>query len=698
MLPTKEFLYGAAYYEEYMPYERTETDFRLMKEAGMNVIRIAESTWSTWEPEDGRFDFTHLQHMLSCALQYDIKVIVGTPTYAIPAWLSNKYPDIMSYGPDGRALYGHRQLFDLTNPDYLRHAERIIRRLMEEVKDHPAVIGYQLDNETRSAGAASPDTQKLFVAQLKKKYPDTNEFNREFGLDYWSNRIDRWEDFPDIRGTINGSLSAAYKRFLRECITNFLHWQAGIIKEYKREDQFITHNFDYSWDNASIGIQPEVDQLSAAQCMDIAGCDIYHPMQDRLDGATIAFGGAVARSLKKTNYLVLETQSQGNTRWLPYPGQLRLSAYSHIANGANSVMYWNWHSIHNAIESYWKGILSHDLTPHETYYELKSFRKEMLPIESHLKSLRKDNKAAILVDNASLTGLDEFPISDHLNYNEILRHIFDTCHKMNLECDLVYKTDSFENYQLLIVPALYSASDAVLENICHYVENGGHLLLGFKSAFSDDEIKIYPDAQPHHLTECIGATYDRFTIPEHVGLTFTDNLPALKHTVHLSQNNLLQTDASQIDLSQNDAAKNSYTNQYKVTEWMELVTPTTAKVWAYYVHPYWGEYAAVTHNSYGKGTATYVACHTEQAALQIILSRICDIAGITLPAYRFPIIVKCGINEYNKTLQYILNYSSRPQDITYIGKDGTDLLTKTSIHAGEAVTIKPWDLIIVEEL
>ena len=307
----------------------------------------------------------------------------------------------------------------------------------------------------------------------------------------------------------------------------------------------------------------------------------------------------------------------------------------------------------------------------------------MLPIESHLKSLRKDNKAAILVDNASLTGLDEFPISDHLNYNEILRHIFDTCHKMNLECDLVYKTDSFENYQLLIVPALYSASDAVLENIRHYVENGGHLLLGFKSAFSDDEIKIYPDAQPHHLTECIGATYDRFTIPEHVGLTFTDNLPALNQTVHLSQN---------------DTSKNSYMTQYKVSEWMELVTPTTAKVWADYVHPYWGEYAAVTHNSYGKGTATYVACHTEQAALQIILSRICDIAGIMLPAYHFPIIVKCGTNEYNKTLQYILNYSSQPQDITYKDKDAMDLLTKTSIHSGEAVTIKPWDLMIVEEL
>ena len=93
-----DFLFGAAYYEEYMPYERTETDFKLMKEAGMNVIRIAESTWSTWEPSDGVFDFSHLIHMLECAEKYDLKVIIGTPTYAIPSWLAKKYPDIMAYG------------------------------------------------------------------------------------------------------------------------------------------------------------------------------------------------------------------------------------------------------------------------------------------------------------------------------------------------------------------------------------------------------------------------------------------------------------------------------------------------------------------------------------------------------------------------------------------------------------------------
>ena len=90
-----EILYGVAYYDEYMPYDRIETDFKMIRDAGMNIIRIAESTWSTWEPKEGVFDFTHLHRMLDCAAKYELKVIVGTPTYAIPSWLAKKYPDIL---------------------------------------------------------------------------------------------------------------------------------------------------------------------------------------------------------------------------------------------------------------------------------------------------------------------------------------------------------------------------------------------------------------------------------------------------------------------------------------------------------------------------------------------------------------------------------------------------------------------------
>jgi beta-galactosidase len=164
--------------------------------------------------------------------------------------------------------------------------------------------------------------------------------------------VDSWENVPDPVGTINGGFGAEFERFRRSLVDGFLAWQAAIVKEYLRDGQFITHNFDYEWRDMSFGIQPDVNHKEAAKVIDVASCDIYHLSQDRLTGREIAFGGDICRGLKHDNYFVMETQAQGHVNWTPYDGQLRLQAFSHLASGANAVMYWHWHSIHNSAETY----------------------------------------------------------------------------------------------------------------------------------------------------------------------------------------------------------------------------------------------------------------------------------------------------------------------------------------------------------
>ena len=111
-MKTEKLYFGAAYYSEYLPYDRVEKDMEMMEKAGMNVIRIAESTWSTLEPQEGVYDFTHIDRMLNAAACHHISVIVGTPTYAVPTWLVKKYPDILAITQNGRERYGHRQNMD----------------------------------------------------------------------------------------------------------------------------------------------------------------------------------------------------------------------------------------------------------------------------------------------------------------------------------------------------------------------------------------------------------------------------------------------------------------------------------------------------------------------------------------------------------------------------------------------------------
>lgn len=523
----EKLLFGAAYYDEYMPCGRLDEDIALMKKAGINTVRIAESTWSTCEPQEGVFDFSHVERVLCKMEKAGIGVIIGTPTYAIPAWMVKSYPDVLAATIKGQGIYGARQIMDITNPAYLYYAERIIRELMKRVADKKCVIGYQLDNETKYYGTAGKNVQERFVKYLRRKFhDDLNAMNAEFGLDYWSNRIDAWEDFPDVRGTINGSLGAEFEKFQRTLVEEFLSWQAGIVNEYRKEDQFITHNLDFAWKGYSWGVQPDINQYQSAKCLTIAGADIYHPTQDQLTGIEIAFGGDLIRSLKQSNYLILETQAQGFPGWTPYKGQLRLQAYSHIASGANSVMYWHWHSIHNAVESYWKGLLSHDFQENETYLEACRIGKEFKEIGSHLVNLKKQNDVAVLISNEALTALKWFGIdamaadNGQVSYNDVVRWMYDTLYKMNVECDFIWpESENLSKYKMIVVPALYAAPDELLIRLEKYVQEGGVLAATFKTAFANENVKISHEIQPHILHNCFGIKYHQFTFPKNVMLS-----------------------------------------------------------------------------------------------------------------------------------------------------------------------------------
>ena len=676
----KELLYGAAYYDEYMPYDRLDKDVEMMKKAGINTVRIAESTWSTCEPQPGVFDFSHVERVMDAMEEAGINVIIGTPTYAVPTWMVKAHPDVLAETVRGRGIYGARQIMDITHPVYLFYAERVIRELMKLTAHRKCVIGFQLDNETKYYGTAGKNVQEQFVKYIREKFhDDLDALNYEFGLDYWSNRINAWEDFPDVRGTINGSLGAEFEKFQRTLVDKFLGWQADIVNEYRREDQFVTHNLDFEWRGYSYGIQPYVNHLHASQCLTIAGTDIYHPTQDDLTGVEIAFGGDLIRSLKQDNYLVIETEAQGFPGWTPYKGQLRLQAYSHLASGANSVMYWHWHSIHNACETYWKGILSHDFQENATYREACIIGNEFARLGKHLVNLKKKNEVAVLVSNEALTALNWFRIQEQapgadaksIYYNDVMRWMYDTLYHMNIECDFIWpESENLEQYKAIVVPALYAAPDELLIRLNQYVENGGTLIASFKTAFANENVKVSHQVQPHILSNCFGVHYDQFTFPKNVGLT------------------------GEVIPEKTDQKGNAHP---AANVFMELLVSEGAEVLASYEHYNWKDYAAITRNHYGKGQAVYIGCMTDEETLKSVYKAVLPEAGVEIPEYHYPIIVRKGLNDLGKTVCYFLNYSGMELEMPYDYKNGIELLENTAVENGTALQMPAWGVKIVEE-
>jgi beta-galactosidase len=664
-------LFGAAYYEEYAP-GRLEEDVRMMKATGITVVRIAESTWGTLEPKQGVFDFTHVDRVLGAMDKAGIKVIVGTPTYAIPTWLAREHPDVLVITPKGQAEYGRRQNMDITNPAFRDAAQQVIVALVDHVKDHPSVIGYQLDNETKAYDTSGPNVQAAFVQSMRRRFPDLAQLNAAFGLDYWSNRVNDWADFPSVNGSINASLSSAFAEFQRGLVTDYLAWQASLVRAHASKDQFVTQNFDLEWRGYSYGIQPTVDHFAAARALDVAGIDIYHPTQDHLTGAEIAFGGDLARSLRGgQNYLVIETEAQGFPEWTPYPGQLRLQAFSHLASGANMVEYWHWGTTSNAIETYWRGLLSQDFQPNPTYDEAGSIGKDIARLGPQLVNLRKHNRIAIYVSNRALTGFDAFKFgwTSSNSYNDVLRPFYDALYRMNAEVDFVDpSTSDFSPYKLILVPALYAASNDEIERLNAFAKAGGHLLYTFKSGFSDENVKVRSTTQPGLIAEAAGVRYNQFTIPDGVGL---------------------ENDPYHVGAADNTARW-----------WMELLTPTTATTIARYHHPVWGKYAAIVRNNYGKGEVTYVGFMPSDALTEKIVEECVRRAGLWGPqqSLHFPEIIRSGTLNDGHEVHYLLNYSAAPAHISYPFPQAKDLLSGEVVSQAGSMNLPAWGVAVMEDV
>ena len=679
-MPT--ILYGVAYYPEYMPEDRLEQDVELMEKAGINVVRVGESTWSSWEPLDGEFRFAWMERVLDRLHRAGIRAILGTPTYSIPTWLYREHPDIVvtragtvpeladPYSPTypGAATpgyYGPRQNYDFLNPYFREKAERVIRQIVSHFRDHPAVIGYQIDNETFPTGAVTPYTTAAFLERLKRKYDTPTTINRIWGLVYWGQLVDCWEDLPPRNGILNPGYKLEWENFQHDIITEYLGWQAKIVNEYKRPDQFITQDF-------SGGVHTNIDQWAISRHLDIAAENPYFQSQDRLDGRAIWMSGDLGRSLKQTNYLVTETNAQtigwdSRSQYPPYPGQLRQVVYAHLAAGANMVEYWHWSSLHYGQETYWKGILSHDLEPNRVYREMTAVATELKRIGPQLVNLKKDIKVAILFSIDSANAIAYMPFSDRVNYQTVLSQMWNALYDLNVEADFVQAGNGdVSRYKLLMVPPLYSVSDAVLRQIAEYVKAGGHVVMAFKSGFTDEYSTVRHVMAPGPLREAAGFHYQEFS-------SLAEPVPLTPDPFHAAGEN-------------------------KASVWAEFLLPDTAEVLASLDDTTW-RFPVITRNRYGDGTLTYEATVVTDALQRKIVRDAISRAGLAGEDQKLPPQVKIrqGRNGQGRLLRYYFNFSEQDACFTYPYATGVDLLTGYPVEKGVRVNLRPWGVAVIAE-
>jgi beta-galactosidase len=703
--PRHQVLFGAAYYHEYQPTPRLEADLDLMAEAGFSVIRVGESVWTTWEPEEGRFDLDWLSPVLDGARERGINVVLGTPTYAAPPWLARRYPEIAGEPATGRPMpWGGRQEIDYTHPAFKFYAERIIRKIVSRYADHPAIIGFQVDNEPGMLLFHNHGVFQRFLDELRHRYGTVEQLNEAWGLVYWSHKLSTWADLWIPDGNWQPQYDLAWRTFQAKLTTEFIAWQADIVREYARDDQFVTTCISYE--------RPTVDDANLTRALDVTAGNPYYGMQDALavpstsvrpqgwttSGAwSLIFSADRMYASKQAPFLITETNAGAiggsATNFPAFEGQWRQAAWAFVARGAEMIEYWHWHTTHFGTETYWIGILPHDQQPGRVYAELSRLGADFRIAGPRVVGLRPDAKIGMLYSARSKWGMAfqaSFPqpgaISvgslkdiDQRSYHRIFEAFYRGTFEAGVPARLIHDVQIVgpdgsrllepaamaAELPVLVVAGLLVADDDLLTWLRDYAAAGGHLVIGPRTAYGDEEGRARLEVKPAHLADAAGVRYQEFS-------NLGEPLPVAA-----------ETDA--IALSEGAAA----------TDWIDGLISDGAKVIIGYDHPHFGRFPTVVSNEYGQGRITTVGTVPNPALAADLVRWLIsgqDPMWGTLPA---SVTVHSATNADGARIHVIHNWSWTPADLT-LPRAMTDILAEAD-GTTKDLELGPWDVRVLAE-
>lgn len=662
----EQLMLGVCYYPEQWPEEMWEDDMIRMRETGISLIRVGEFAWSIFEPSEGNYQFKDFDYMLRLAHKHGLKVIIGTPTATPPAWLTEKYPEVLNATIEGHSLHhGLRRHTNYTSTTYHRLSAAITEQLVMHYKDNPAVVGWQLDNEFNCEISEfySEADHKAFRRWVQQRYGTLEKLNDAWGTTFWSQTYSSWEQIylprlvPGGRQP-NPHLALDEKRFISDSVIAFAKIQADIIAEHAPH-HFITTN----------GLFGHLDSHRLTkELLDFFSYDSYpqfstifsdpaeeRPLADRSWSQTLSTVRSISRQ-----FCIMEQQA-GAGGWVnkmdmpsPRPGQMRLWSYQSIAHGANLVVYFRWRTATFGQEIYWHGLNDYSNLPNRRLAEAAKVGEEIQQISEALCSTTYQAEVAILRDYHNEWD-GEYDISHGPFGWKSGKEWYKALTRSHIPSDIVYINEEttlaeLQRYKLLVYPHPAIMSKSTAQLLEAYVVSGGHIVFGCRSGYKDQRGHCYMLPFPGMLSTLTGVTLEEYTVIKGTRAATT--------ATTIDQQTTLQT-----------------------VSFNEIIAPfsSTVDVIATYDQEYYEGKPALTRNRFGKGSAWYYgSVFTEQVA-QFILQQFEEISS-PAPWLELPEEVELAVRG-NEAQQYyfILNYSDIPATINVL-EPARDLLTSAKLH------------------
>ncbi|TKJ89966.1 beta-galactosidase [Erwinia persicina] len=644
-----------------------DDDVVMMQQAHCNVMSVGIFSWAKLEPEEGRYDFGWLDNVLEKLHQKSIRVFLATPSGARPAWMSQKYPEVLRTGRDRvPALHGGRHNHCMTSPVYRQKVQAMNVQLATRYAHHPAVIGWHISNEY--GGECHCDfCQQAFRGWLQRRYGTLEQLNHAWWSDFWSHTYTDWSQIvspsPQGESSIHG-LNLDWRRFMTDQVTDFC---AEEIKPLKAANPLLpaTTNFmEYFYD---------YDYWKLSQPLDFISWDSYPTWHNEKDETTLACYTAMyhdlMRTLKQGKPFVLMESTPGATNWQPTsklkkPGMHILSSLQAVAHGADAVQYFQWRKSRGSVEKFHGAVVDHvghlDTRIGREVTELGRMLAAMTPVQG----TRVDAKVAIIFDWESRWAMDnaQGPRNIGLHYERTVTEHYRTFWEQGVAVDVINADADLSGYTLVIAPMLYMVRDGFANRVEQLLHRGGQFVASYWTGVVNESDLCHLGGFPGPLRPLLGIWSEEID-------SLTDD----------ESNGVRALAGNELGLQ----------GTYQARELCEHIHLEGATALAVYESDFYAGKPAVTVNRVGEGQAWYIASRNDRAFHRDFYGAL--ITRLALPralAVDFP----PGVTAHRRTdgehsFVFLQNYTAQTHAVT-LPAHISDLIDGAPLTG--TLSIPPW--------
>ncbi|MEJ3405738.1 beta-galactosidase [Rathayibacter sp. YIM 133350] len=633
-------------------------DVRLMKQAGVDLVAINIFGWSQINPRKGSFDFTGLDAIMRLLADGGIRVNLGTATASPPAWLTTLHPEILPVADDGTTRFpGGRQAWCPSSPVFRRYALALVEQVAQRYGDNPNVELWHVSNELgcHNALCHCSESTGAFRRWLQARYGSLDALNRAWGTSFWSQRYDDWGEILTPMRTLstrNPGQVLDFHRFSSDELLGYYRAEADIIRRHS--DAPITTNFMVT---AHIR---NLDYFSWAPEVDVVANDHY--LDNRLADPTaeLAFAADLTRGIAGGEPWLLMETSTSAVNWQPHNiakarGEMTRNAVQHLARGADGICFFQWRASAQGAEKFHSALLPHAGTDSDVWREVVEFG-ELLGRLGEVSGTRAVADTAILFswDAWWATDADNRP-SHAVEYLDQVHAAYDALRASGAAIDVVHPDADLSGYRLIVVPALYSVTDAQAAALQEAVAGGATALVTFYSGIVDEDDRVRLGGYPGAFRDLLGVRVQEFA-----PLRAED----------------------QIALASGATAR----------LWTEHLAVTTAEVIDTFADGPTGGIPAITRNALGQGTAWYLATRLATTAYRSLVAGIVDDAGVRRESAAGPDVEVMRRTGDGRSYLFVINHGADPVDVT---TRGYDLVTTSAIDG--ATTVPGYGIRIIRE-